>query len=182
MRDAEQQQEIIDRVMVKHADSLHLMRPPRTPLEELMGKEDGRDGTEEMNETRLRVFRGILEFIFQDGAEPLKVLRFVFALAKAVRPELIADMSLADISIICADGGKATVSARIKRIYNGTLAKAGVQACAAPFQKRGNYAAGQKGNSNRKGTGKKAIQKKMDAGVKGKLLARMQARGKKAEN
>jgi hypothetical protein len=134
--------------MAKHAASLHLVRPVRTPLEELMGKEE-HEGTDE-GEIRMQTLRKMLDYIFQYGPEPIKVLRVIFALAKSVRPELIADMSLDDISIICADGGKATVSARIKRIYNGTLEKAGAKGAAAAFQKRGNYAAAQAGNTNRR--------------------------------
>lgn len=144
----ERQQEILDRLLAKHAASLHLARPVPTPLEELMGKED-EDETDE-GEIRLQTLRKLLDYIFQYGPEPIKVLRVIFALAKSVRPELIADMPLDDISIICADGGKATVSARIKRIYNGTLEKAGAKGSAAAFQKRGEYAKGQKGNTNRR--------------------------------
>ena len=52
------------------------------------------------------------------------------------------------------------MSARIKRIYNAELEAGGAQGIAAPFQKRGDYSVAQKGNSNRKGTGK---QEKMTA-------------------
>jgi hypothetical protein len=94
--------------------------------------------------------RKMLDFVFQSGPCPLRVLRHVFALTKAVRPELIGDMSLDDIAIICADGGKATVSARIKTIYNETLQKAGDTRGRASFQKRSaKYGDAQLGNKNR---------------------------------
>jgi len=148
---ADRQQEMIDRVLAKHAASIHLTRPPRTPLEELMGREE--EGLsrqeEERHEMRIEILIRLLEYIFQDGCEPIKILRFVYALVKSIKPQLIADMPLADISVICADAGKATVSARIQRIYNGTIQKAGGKGSAAPFQKRGNYSAAQLGNSNR---------------------------------
>jgi len=142
----------ISEVLHKNRDNLHLVMLPRTPLEELMRVEGGID-EEEADvrwDERLKTFRGVLEFVFQSGPDPLQVLRHIFAITKAVRPELIGDMSLEDISIICADGGRATVSARIQRIYNGTLQKAGMKDARASFQKAGNFSAPQKGNQNRK--------------------------------
>jgi hypothetical protein len=143
----------IDAVLRKNAGTLHLVNVPRTPLEELLRGEEMWDDAEERElreEERVATFRRMLEFIFQSGPEPLRVLRNIFALTKAVRPELLGDMSLDDIAIICADGGKATVSARIERIYNATLEKAGVTAPRAAFQKRSSkYSAAQAGNKNR---------------------------------
>lgn len=101
-------------------------------------------------EEKIRIFRRLIEFFYQSGPEPLQLLRHVFSVTKAVHPDLIGDMSLEDISIICADGGRATVSARIQRIYNGTLQKAGMKDARAPFQKAGNFSTPQKGNQNRK--------------------------------
>jgi len=149
---AQEMERRIDEVLYKNRKTLHLVSIPRTPLEELLDGEDGggHDAAALRAETRLDTFRGMLEFIFQSGPDPLLVLRHVFALTKAVRPELLGDMSLEDISIICADGGRATVSARIKRIYNGTLSKAGMADVRAPFQKSGNFSEPQKGNKNRK--------------------------------
>lgn len=143
----------IDAVLRKNATALQLVNVPRTPLEELLRGEELWDSAEERElreEERLATFRRMLEFIFQSGPEPLRVLRYVFALTKAVRPQLLGDMSLDDIAIICADGGKATVSARIERIYNATLEKAGVAAPRAAFQKRSSrYSEAQVGNKNR---------------------------------
>jgi len=142
----------IDDVLHKNRDNLHLVVIPRTPLEVLLSSEGGGDAEEReiREDERLQTFRGLLEFVFQAGPEPLQVLRHIFAVTKAVRPDLLGDMSLEDISIICADGGRATVSARIQRIYNGTLAKAGMRETRAAFQKTGNFSAPQKGNQNRK--------------------------------
>lgn len=142
----------ISEVLHKNRDHIHLVMLPRTPLEELMRVEGGIDEEEaEVRwDERLKTFRVVLEFVFQSGPEPLQVLRHIFAITKAVRPELIGDMSLEDISIICADGGRATVSARIQRIYNGTLQKAGMKNARASFQKAGDFSTPQKGNQNRK--------------------------------
>ena len=151
---ADDMQRRIDEVLHKNRDNLHLVVIPRTPLEVLMACEGGcdEDEAEIREDERLKTFRGLMEFIYQSGPEPLQVLRHVFAICKAVRPELLGDMSLEDISIICADGGRATVSARIQRIYNGTLEKAGMRETRAAFQKTGNFSAPQKGNQNRKKT------------------------------
>jgi hypothetical protein len=143
---------------------------PRTPLEELLSGEGGWDveETEVRADERLTTFRGMMEFIFQAGPEPLQVLRHVFAIAKAVRPELLGDMSLEDISIICADGGRATVSARIQRVYNGTLAKAGMKDARAAFQKAGDFSAPQIGNKNRRAKPnqkQRELRRKMDGAV-----------------
>ena len=149
---AQEMERRIDEVLHKNRDTLHLVNIPRTPLEDLLrGERTGDVDEDEMrDEVRLETFRGLMSFIFQSGPEPLSVLRHVFAVAKAVKPELIGDMSLEDISIICADGGRATVSARIQRIYNGTLAKAGMKETRAAFQKTGNFSDPQRGNQNRK--------------------------------
>jgi hypothetical protein len=158
----------IDEVLHKEKSQAHLILPPRTPLEELMRKEDGGDEEwDEMRwEARLEAFRLMLEFFYQAGPDPLQVLRHVMALTKAVNPALLGDMSLEDISIICADGGRATVSARIKRIYNGTLAAAGMEARAS-FQKTGNFSEPQKGNKNRVAKERRKIKRQLGGKKKG---------------
>jgi hypothetical protein len=170
MTPADLLQQKIDRVLHKNRDHIHLVSVPRTPLEALLEAEGGGDQEEHyrLQAERLDIFRALLEFIFQAGPEPLQVLRSIFALAKAVRPELLGDMSLEDISIICADGGRATVSARIQRIYNAPLARAGMPEARASFQKSGTYAAAQRGNSNR------AMKK-----TKKHPTAKMKAKGRK---
>jgi len=152
----------IDAVLQKNEVYVRGVRPPRTPLEELLAVEEPeRDGegevteaaldlAEERNALRLAIFQQLLDFIFQDGPEPLLVLKRVFGVAKTVRPEVLGDMSMADIAIICADAGKATVSARVERIYGGTLREAGMSPGKASCQKKsGKYAQAQKGNQNR---------------------------------
>lgn len=86
-------------------------------------------------------------------------------MVKAVRPQLLGDMSLEDISLLCGDGGRATVSARIGRIYNGYIEERGGGKVKASFQKSatacGKYAEAAKGNNNRrKGMKKKALNSK----------------------
>jgi len=110
-------------------------------------------GAEEPAGEHDRTWIAVLDYFMRHGREPLQVLRTVFAIAKAIRPELIGDMSMDDIAIACGDGGKATVSARIQRVYNVPVAGAGRAEARASCQKAGNYSAPQKGNRNRKGSG-----------------------------
>jgi len=133
-------------VLSKWKTMAHLARPPRMALSTLLDVAEVSD--EITSEIRLDTFRHLLGEIFQWGHEPVQVLRYVIGQTKAVRPELLGDMSLEDISIICADGGRATVSVRIKRIYNDRVASAGMVARAS-FQKAGNYSSPQIGNKNR---------------------------------
>jgi hypothetical protein len=159
--DTDEMERRIDEVLHKNRENLHLVKIPRTPLEELIAWEEGENDGGEFAQ-RVEIFHKLLDFFFQDGPEPLQLLRHVFAVTKALRPDLLGDMSLEDISIICADGGRATVSARIQRIYNGTLKKAGMADVRAPFQKVGNFSAPQKGNTNRKRSVRKGKRKKRE--------------------
>ena len=147
-------EEVIDFVLRKNRERLtagYGSLESQDPAEALMRKEEGPEPEEW--EIRNEAFRQILEFFFQDGPEPLAVLRRVFATVKAVAPHLVGDMSCEDIALICGDGGRATVSARIKRIYNGKLKESGMKAVKAPFQKSEEavrtFSEAQKGNKNR---------------------------------
>ncbi len=154
---ARDQEARIDAILRKNAGNLHLVPEARTPLEDLFRLEDGDEEIEVRREERLLTFRLVMGYIFEAGPEPLSVLRRIFAITKAVRPELIGDMSLEDISVICADGSKATVSARIERIYNKPVAETGAKGVTAAFQKRsGAYAEAQLGNKNRRKGKRKA--------------------------
>ena len=160
---ARNMEERIDAILRKNAHHVHLVQEGRMPFEELFRMEDdGREAgelyefdAEELRELRWEerktTFRLMLEYMFAGGPEPLGVLRAVFAIVKAVRPELLGNMSLDDIAVICCDGGKATVSARIQRIYNGKLEEAGMKVTGASFQKQSEaYSTSQLGNKNRR--------------------------------
>lgn len=155
---------VIDWVLRKNRDrmtsgmgALH----GESPLESLMRMEEG-DPDEEWK-IRDETIQRVLGFFFAVGPDPLEVVRRVFATAKAVSPELLGDMSLEDIALLCGDGGRATVSARAKRIYNRTLEKAGMKAVKAPYQKSEEavrtFREAQKGNQNRKNARRRKRQK-----------------------
>jgi hypothetical protein len=160
-------EEVIDFVFRKNAGTItagYAAMRQETPLEALMRAEEEAGGEEEWK-IRTEAMIQMLEMILQGGPQPLEIIRMVLGLAKALRPDLIGHLSLEDIALLGADAlqwdqaqgkwvaGRATVSARIKRIYNGTLAKAGARAVKAPFQKSEaaveSFREAQKGNRNR---------------------------------
>lgn len=112
-------------------------------------------------EERTRGMVAMLDYFFADGPHPLLVVRRIFAIVKAVRPKLIFGMSLRQLAVLCDDGrgpfsdGRATQSARIKRLFEEPIAKAGMRGTKASFQKTeaatAKYAARAKGNQNRLG-------------------------------
>lgn len=99
--------------------------------------------------------RRALTYIFAGGPKPLDVLQRCYGLAKALNPELVYNMSCEDIAILSGDEGRATVSARIKRLYNEPVSKAGMKGSFLHFQKDSSavaaYQKAQSGNQNRRG-------------------------------
>lgn len=163
-RTAGEVQEALDAVVARNAERVaggcDAHRVP-TPLDELIRGEvergvdvDGGGGGAEVCVERQEVFRALLGYFFADGVHPLDVVRRVYAVAKAVAPDLIGDMSLEDLAVLCGDGGRATVSARIKRVYNRYIEESGGRGVQAHFQKSATtvrrYAEAQKGNRNRR--------------------------------
>lgn len=64
-----------------------------------------------------------------------KIVATAYALAKALRPELIAGMSLDEISTLSGDRGRATPQNRIKRIFRDAVEAAGHRGIHTHFQK-----------------------------------------------
>ena len=131
-----------------------------TPLDALIAQEveagidpEGEKECDQSHIIRQEIFRALMGYFFADGCHPLDVQRRVYAVAKAVDPGLIMDMSLEDLAALCLDGGRATTSARIKRIYNKFIEKNGGGKVNAHFQKSPEtvkkYAKAQQGNHNR---------------------------------
>lgn len=126
----------------------------RSPLEELIAKEDAGAGNADWEwQVRCETFNRLLAWFYADGRHPLQVLRRVYGVTKALAPQLLGDMPLDDLALLCGDGGKATVSARIRRIYNHLLEKSGQRNVQAFFQKNARtlakYSLAQRGNRNR---------------------------------
>jgi hypothetical protein len=98
-------------------------------------------------------YKGLCEFWVSEGYEWRKAVAVQFAIVKALRPALIGSMSLDEIAVLCGDAGKATVSARVKRLFSRRLAAQGMLGTFAHFQKSPEavekYRAAQIGNHNR---------------------------------
>ena len=99
-------------------------------------------------------------FMASEGRDWRRVTAVAYCIAKALRPSLIAGMSLADIAILSGDaGGRATPQNRTKRIFNDRVAAAGFKACHVHFQKSAavieKYRHAALGNSNRKKSNKR---------------------------
>jgi hypothetical protein len=135
-------------------------------IEEGLSREEMIDAIKESLEVnwaeRLRGMRGMLDYIYEDGPHPLCVYRRLMSVVKAVRPQLTLNMSCAQLAILCDDGkgtrkgdGRATVSARIQRLFDEPIKKAGMKGYKASFQKTesacANYSDSAQGNRNRLG-------------------------------
>jgi hypothetical protein len=107
------------------------------------------------SETVAQTLAGLIEFIASEGRTWRHLVAVAYCVAKALRPSLIAGMSLHDIAILSGDeGGRATPCDRIKRLYNRRLAAAGAKGSQVHFQKSSGvsatYATAQLGNHNRR--------------------------------
>lgn len=123
----------------------------RTPLDALIATESADVSREEM-QIKLEAFHELLAYFFQRGPHPAHVMQLVYAVAKALRPDLIAHMTVRDLAKMFADT-PAAWSWRIEQCVSKLIAKAGMRGVRLPFQKtdsaRASYRAAQQGNTNR---------------------------------
>lgn len=119
-----------------------------TPLDDLIAAEE----RAEMEGGRGDTLAQMLRFFYADGMHPGCVLRRVFAVAKAIKPELVGDMSLEELALMFGET-KAAQSWRIKKIFSDYQRQAGVKGFKASFQKSeaavAAYSRAQRGNKNR---------------------------------
>jgi hypothetical protein len=96
--------------------------------------------------------RRLLELVFAEGYRAPRAVRRLWALAMALRPELLCHPTCASVAEVFGET-RAAVSARVRRVFNVPIKGAGGVAQAA-FQKRAEvvekYRAAQKGNQNRR--------------------------------
>lgn len=101
---------------------------------------------------QVKAVRAMFGYCCRDGYDPAAVLKNFYCLAKAFFPELLGNMSDADIAIFF-DETRAAVSARRNRIVTKKLEEAGFKGTRVRCQKSASsiakYAAAQKGNRNR---------------------------------
>jgi hypothetical protein len=123
----------------------------RTPLDELVRKEEGED--DEEFRIRCEGADRQLEYFFEDGPDPAAVVRRVFAWAKARRADLLLNMTHHEIGLLLGET-RAAGSYRVKRIVNSRLRAAGFHGTQLPGQKSQTacekYASSAEGNSNRR--------------------------------
>jgi hypothetical protein len=109
--------------------------------------------TEEDRETVQESLRSLALLLVSQGTRPRHITGVVYCLAKTLKPELIASMSLETIAVLSGDKGRATPQARCNRIYTLLLEQAGARATRYHHQKSATTAercrAAQMGNSNR---------------------------------
>ncbi len=125
----------------------------RTPLDDLLAKEEPADVQEERREA----LGAMMRFFFADGPHLGCVVRRVFAIGKAITPELIAHMTVEELAQMF-DETKAAQSWRIKKIFSDYQRDRGVKGFKAPFQKseesRAAFSRAQRGNTNRRAKAK----------------------------
>lgn len=97
---------------------------------------------------------GLITFLVSEGKTWKALTAVAYCIAKSLRPQLIASMSLHDIAILSGDaGGRATPSDRGKRLFNRRIAANGGKSTFAHYQKSAatvqKYALAQLGNKNR---------------------------------
>jgi hypothetical protein len=96
----------------------------------------------------------LVKLMASEGHDWRRVTSMAYCIAKALRPSIIAGMSLEDIALLSGDdGGRATPQHRIKRMFNERVQTAGFKGCRVHFQKSASvvekYRAAQQGNTNR---------------------------------
>lgn len=154
--------------LCEYAAEHHVAVPGGLNRDELM--ETIREALQVNWEERLRGMRGFLEYVYQDGPHPLALVRRLIAITKAVRPDLLLNMSCAQLAVLCDDGkgdaktdGRATVSARTKRLFEQPIKDAGMGGFKAGFQKTESaghsYSRSAQGNQNRLGKAYLELQK-----------------------
>ena len=131
----------------------------RTPLDEIL-QQEGRFGADEDDEAIIRqeARSQMLEYFFGDGPHPGQVVRRVFAMAKAIRPHLVLNMSLEELGLMLGET-RAAGSWRIKQLINRPLAGTRCAGVVLPWQKSqsavASYARAARGNHNRSHGSKK---------------------------
>ena len=102
-----------------------------------------------------RTLKGLAGHLAREEKTWKNLTAAAFAVAKALRAELLAGMSLADIAVLCGDGGgRATPSNRGKRLVNRPIEENTQRPAQLHYQKNAStiekYRAAQKGNHNRR--------------------------------
>lgn len=121
-----------------------------TPLDALISQEFAISGDD--YEIKSEAVCAILSWLFESGPAPATVVKRLFSLTRAVKPELMLNMSGAEIAALFGQG-RAAESARSRMILGETLGRVGYKNTQLPYQKSpsacAKYAQVQRGNRNR---------------------------------
>lgn len=116
-----------------------------TPDMDLMRAEDPFSAIrDEFGEERFETFHRLMNFFYGDGPHPCAVLRRLYAIAYALRPDLVLHMGDRDIGQMFGET-PAAVSWRMHRIFDGKLHVRAMKREGS----RESYSESAKGNSNR---------------------------------
>lgn len=111
------------------------------------------DGEEELRIKTEAAVRMLL-FVFQDGPHPGCTMRLLYLLAQRLKPELVLNMSGAELADMFGET-RAAWSARMIRLFNGYLKARGARAVKGRTQKSDSavalYSSAARGNTNRRG-------------------------------
>lgn len=123
-----------------------------TPLRALLDGEDGLDD-EHARQARSEILEMMIDFTMQDGPHPASVMKNFYAMVHALRPKAMPAWTCQDFADLFGET-KAAHSWRVKKLFTRRLENRGSRSIKAKFQKSpratANYAAAQKGNSNRR--------------------------------
>lgn len=131
----------------------HLVTPERslTPFEELVAREAS-DHSDEEALIREEAIGTWLGWLFEGGIKIEEATKRLFVFARGFRPELILNMSGAEIAALFGQT-RAAESHRSRKVIEATLRKAGAKFTDQPYQKsattRRKCAASAMGNRNR---------------------------------
>lgn len=134
--------------------NLHLVnaaRPALTPFDEMVAREEGAH-TDDEHAMRAEAIDAWLSWLFEDGPSLDRATKRLYSFARAYRPDLLRNMSGAEIAALFGQT-RAAESARTRKVTETTLKKAGYKCTALPFQKseaaRMKCSLAQMGNRNR---------------------------------
>lgn len=126
----------------------------RTPLSELVARESVGRETDDESVVRVETLQRLLGFLFEEGPHPGRTMRRLYAVAWALRRDLLMSMTQTELAQMFAET-RAAQSWRIKRIFSGTVERSGCRGRRVPGQRGEDacaaYAARARGNHNRKG-------------------------------
>lgn len=115
-----------------------------------------------LHAVRLDVFQRLMDFLWAEGPDPLRMMRRAFVLTRCGSPQHLAHMNQTDVSVLLNETRAAT-SARELKVWRSFLIERGFfGGTKRPLMKgqqaRATYHEAAQGNHNREG-GKKAIRK-----------------------